>query len=118
MRNAHVIYRYFLMNDKKQISVKFKVMILQYKSIFQDAMLARFLLDNKFQWQEGLWPSGLDNYIACNSFAKPALFWPLEFAIRNKSQARHHWNLKLDTKLKYNNTIHLISAWDKQSKVF
>ena len=49
MRNAHVIYRYFLMNDKKQISVKFKVMILQYKSIFQDAMLARFLLDNKFQ---------------------------------------------------------------------
>ena len=61
--------------------------------------------DQKFYLN--LWITVLGNYIICKRFEIQTLLWWLEFAIHNKSWARYHLNLKLDSKLNYfNNNVH------------
>ena len=43
---------------------------------------------------------GLGNFILCERFTVQTRLWSLEFVIHNKSWARLHQSLKLDSKLK------------------
>ena len=50
-----------------------------------------------------LWRSGLGNYNLFKRFAVQTLLMSPEFALRRKFQTKHHWSLKLGSKLKYLN---------------
>ena len=81
------------------MSLQFKhCMSLEFK-IFKKSRICHH--QNNFSTSWALCLSGLGTCIACKRFAVQTLLWSLELLTLQKSQARDHQNIKINSRLNY-----------------